>query len=165
MFNPATYQFSAHSSQQFTLQAGQQIDLCFCIYTCNYKDFSWIVLRSAGYFALGSSTHVTNFSPIKACIPELQPVEQFLCLCKKKKKNFGHSYLSHNLLQIWNVAFHYTACRRALPQQMWCSSDKRSWIYKCAKITTLLFLLKYTYSLLFARAPSFLGHTIHYCVS
>ena len=47
-----------------------------------------------------------------------------------------------------NVASCY---RRALPLQIWCSSDKRSRIYECVKIVTLLFLL--IYSLPFAHTP------------
>ena len=80
----------------------------------------------------------------------------FLCLCEKKNKktrnknwNFAHLYLGNswrNLLQFWNVASPY---KRALPQQIWCSSDKRWRIYECVKIATLLFLLR-------MRAPRFL---------
>ena len=106
-------------------------------------------------FAFGCPARVPNFSSIKWCIPEL---EWFLCLYKKKKKkkmknknrNFDHSYLGNswcNLLQLWNVASYY---RQALPPQMWCSLDKRSRIYECVEIVTLLFLL--IYSLPFAHA-------------
>ena len=84
-------------------------------------------------------------------------VRVVLCLREKKKKktnnknwNFAHLYLGNSwrdLLRFWNVASPY---RRALPQQIWCSSDKRWRINGCVKITTLLFLL--IYSLPFARA-------------
>ena len=60
---------------------------------------------------------------------------------KNKNRNFGHSYLGNGfryLLQLWNVA---SCFRRALPPQIWCSSDKRSQIYECMNIETLLFLL------------------------
>ena len=65
-----------------------------------------------------------------------------------------------DLLQFWNVASRH---RRALPQQIWCFSDKRLLIYECMKIATLLFLL--IYLLLFAQAPGFLDHMTHYRVS
>ena len=85
---------------------------------------------------------------------------------KKTKKNteaFGLLYLRngwYDLLQIWNVACHY---RRALPQQIWCSLDKRSRIYECVKITTLLFLLVYSFP--FVCAPGLLGlHNTLPCV-
>ena len=114
-------------------------------------------------FAFGCPTCLPNFSLIKAF--------QFLCLCekknmektKKKNWNFGLLYLIDgwcDLLQIWNVASHH---RWALPQQIWCSSDKRSRIHECVKIATLLLLL--IYSLLFTCTPGFLGRTKHYRVS
>ena len=94
-----------------------------------------------------------------------------VCVCAKRSRkknkeknwNFGLLYLRNgwsDLLQIWDVALHH---RRALPQQIWCSSDKRSRIYECVKIATLLFLL--IYSLPFVHAPGFLGCTTHYRVS
>ena len=84
MFNPATYRFSAHSSQQFTLQAGQQIDLC--LRELSLITTRFFVLQAPNLvliFAFGCPTRVPNFSLIEVCIPELG---QFLCLCKKKKK-------------------------------------------------------------------------------
>ena len=119
-------------------------------------------------FSFGCPTGLPNFSPIEVCISKL---ERFLWLCEKKKRKKSKEkyetcsllYLRngwYDLLQIWNVASHH---KRALIWQIWCSSDKRSRIYECVKIATLLFLL--IYSLLFARAPSFLGRTTHYCVS
>ena len=76
-------------------------------------------------FAFSCPTLVPNFSPIKACVPEL---EQF-CVCVKKrnrrrirrereKRNFIYLYLRngwHDLLQAWNVASRY---RWAPPQQI-----------------------------------------------
>ena len=105
-------------------------------------------------FAFGCTARAPNFRSIEVCIPELQ---WFLCLCEKKKKtknknwNFGHSYLENgwrDLLQLRHVASCY---RRAFPQQIKCSSDKRSQIYECVKIATLLSLL--IYSLPFAHTP------------
>jgi len=60
---------------------------------------------------------------------------------KKKTWKFAHSYLGNALcdfLQIWWVV---SLGRQAPPQQLWYSSDKRSWSYECMKIATLLFLL------------------------
>ena len=64
---------------------------------------------------------------------------------KTKKTRKLKSLLTHllkktlcNFLQIWCVVF---LGRWALPQQCWCSLNKRSWNYKCVKIVTLLFLL------------------------
>ena len=71
---------------------------------------------------------------------------------KKTETYLRNAYGWRDLLQIWNVASHH---RRALPQQIWCSSDKRSWIYECMNIATLLFLL--IYSPPFASAPGFLA--------
>ena len=73
---------------------------------------------------------------------------------EEKTWNFGLSYLGntwHDLLQFWNPASPY---RHAVPQQIWWSLGKRSRIYECVKISTLLFLL--IYSLPFAR-PGLLG--------
>ena len=79
----------------------------------NYKDFCQIVPKFDTYIYLWLPTCAPNFSWIEACIPKL---EQFLCLCEKKKKlNFGLSYFRNgwrDFLQIWNVAFHY---RQILP--------------------------------------------------
>ena len=105
--------------------------------------------------AFGRPTPLPNFCLIKACDSKL---ERFLCLCEKKKKKrrtktetlVSHSW--HDVLQFWNPDSPY---RQAVPQQIWCSSDKRSHIYECVKITTLLFLLIYTHSCL--RMPRFLG--------
>ena len=84
MFNPATYRFSAHSSQRFTLKAGQQIDLCLrqlslitTRFFLSYRPQIWYI------FSFDSPTRVPNFSLIEVCSPELQ---QLLCLCEKKKK-------------------------------------------------------------------------------
>jgi len=57
--------------------------------------------------------------------------------------------------------------RWALPQQIWCSLDKRSWIYESVKIATFLFLLINTptcthYRL---RAPRASWAVWHYHVS
>ena len=82
---------------------------------------------------------------------------------KNKNWNFGLSYLGNalrDLIQFWNSAFPY---RQALPQQMWWSLGKRSQIYECVKIATLLFL--FIYSLPFALTHGFLGSTTHYRVS
>ena len=72
---------------------------------------------------------------------------------KNKNWNFGLLYLGkagRDLLQFCNPASPYRPYRRAVPQQIWWSSGKRSRIYECVKIATLLFLL--IYSLPFLRA-------------
>ena len=46
-----------------------------------YKDFSRIIPKIGTNIYI-CSISVPNFSPIKACVPEL---EQYLCLCEKKK--------------------------------------------------------------------------------
>ena len=136
----------------------------------NYKDLGRIFTKFGTYICLWLPyICLLNFCLIEVCVSELK---QFLCLCKKNKNkknnkeknwNFGLLYLRNgwcHLLQIWKVASHY---RWALPQQIWCSSDKRSQIYECVRIATLFFLL--ICLLLFARAPGFLDRTTHYCVS
>ena len=66
---------------------------------------------------------------------------------RRRKKNtwkFSHSNLRNALrdfLRIWCVV---SLGRQAPPQQLWCSSDKRSWSYECVKIATLLFLFIYS---------------------
>jgi len=73
----------------------------------------------------------------------------FKCAKKTKKKThkFAHSYLGNALRNfLWNWCV-VSLGRRAPPQQLWYSSDKRSWSYECVKITTLLFLLIYSCSL------------------
>ena len=102
--------------------------------------FSWMVEcypnLVISYICLWSLYTCAKFQPD-------QGIFSSFCVCAKRRKkpnwNFAHSYLRngwHNLLQIWNVAFCY---RRTLPPQIWCSSDKRSQIYECMKIYTLLF--------------------------
>ena len=97
--------------------------------------------------ASGRPTSVLNFNWIEVWVCELQ---QFFQVCKKTT----HSYLGNplrNYLQIWCVV---SLGRRAPPQQLWYSSDKRSWSYEYVKIATLLLLLIYSRSL---HIPHFLG--------
>ena len=63
---------------------------------------------------------------------------------KKKKPNFGRSYLGNGLsdfLQIWNVD---SPSWRATLQQSWFQSDKVSPRYKSVKMTFSFFLLIYS---------------------
>ena len=63
---------------------------------------------------------------------------------KKKKTNFGHSYLGNGLsdsLQIRNVD---SPSWRAILQQMWFQSDEVSPRYKCVKMTFSFFLSIYS---------------------
>jgi len=81
---------------------------------------------------------------------------------EEKTWKFAHSYLGNTLrdfLQIWCAV---SLGRWAPIQQLWCSSDKRSWSYECVKIATLLFLLVYSRRCV---CPVFLGCTTHYHVS
>ena len=71
------------------------------------------------------------------------------CKCAKrrrrrKKRNFGHSYLGNGLsdfLQIWNVD---SPSWRATLQQIWVQSDVVSPRYKCVKMTFSFFLSIYS---------------------
>ena len=131
-----------------------QANLC-CLLTqiivYNYKNLGQIFTKFGNYIRLWLPCTCAKFQLDQSMH------SWFLCLCKKKKKtknknwNFGRSYLGngwHDLLQLWNVASCY---RRAFSPQIWCSSDKRSQMYECVKIITLLFLL--IYLLPFAHAP------------
>ena len=89
------------------------------------------------------------------------------CVCAKRKKqtknwNFAHLYLRNSwrdLLQFWNVASSY---RQALPQQIWCSSDK-IWQFMNAWESLLCYSC-YILTPICAR-PTFLGRMTHYHVS
>ena len=114
----------------------------------NHKDLSWIITKFGAYILFWLPYKCMHFR-----VRAVFVVQRRLIRRKKNEEknwNFGHLYLRngwYNLLRIWSVAFRYG---QALPQQIWCSSDKRSQIYKCVKMATLLFLL--IYSLLFVRA-------------
>ena len=91
------------------------------------------------------------WTPYKCIKCKLQRFFQVYKKTKKKKneektRKFAHSYLGNNLVCTlpWQAA---------PPQQLWCSSDKRSWSNECVKIATLLFLLIYSCTL---HAPRFL---------
>ena len=95
--------------------------------------------------ASGHPTSVPNFSRIGV------QLQKFFQVSEKMKKKL-ESMLTHisggnalcYFLQIWCVV---SLNRRAPPQQLWCSSDKRSWSFQCVKIMTLVFLLIYSHGL------------------
>jgi len=110
-------------------------------------------------FQLDQSKHLRVRANFVICVKRRRKRKK----TKKNNWNFGLSYLRNawcDLFQFWNPASPH---RWALPQQVWWSSVKRSRIYECLKIATLLFLL--IYSLPFVRTQGFLGHTTHYHVS
>ena len=110
-------------------------------------------------FQPDQSTHLQVMADFAICAKRRRRKKK----TKNKKWNFGLSYLGNawcDLLQFWNAASPY---KWAVSQQIWWSLGKKSRIYGCVKIETLLFLL--IHSLPFARAPGFLGCTTHYRVS
>ena len=62
----------------------------------------------------------------------------------KKTRKFAHSYLRNALCDFLRIFCVVSLGRQAPPQQLWCSSDKRSWSYECFKIATLFFLFIYS---------------------
>jgi len=122
----------------------------------NYKVFYPIGPKSGTYIRLWLPYTCAKFQLNRSMHSRVRVAFVFMQKEKEKKTksknwNFAHLYLGNSwrdLLQFWNVASPY---RQTLPQQIWCSSDKRWRIYECAKIATLLFLL--IYSLPFAQPP------------
>jgi len=82
----SSFQLVVYPAGQSTYQS-----LFTGIIVYNYKDFCQIVPKFDTYIYLWLPTCVPNFSWIEACIPKL---EQFLCLCEKKKK-----------LKLWSLVF------------------------------------------------------------
>ena len=66
-----------------------------------YKDFSRIVPKIGTNIYI-CSISVPNFSPIKACVPEL---ERYLCLCEKKKNEEKNPELWSFVFQKWLARF------------------------------------------------------------
>ena len=96
--------------------------------------------------ASGRPTSVPNFSWIEYEFPSYNDL--FKC-AKRRRKNskFAHSYLGNALRDFLQIRCVVSLGRRAPLQQLWYSSDKRSWSYECVKIATLLFPLIYSRSL------------------
>ena len=137
----------------------------------NFKELVRILTNIDSNIRLLMPYKCTEFQPDRSTHLRVR-VDFVICAKRRRRRrrirrkktnknwNFGLSYLGNawrNLLQFWNPASPY---RRAVPQQIWWSSGKRSLIYECVKIATLLVLL--IYSLPFARAR---GRTTHYRVS
>ena len=109
----------------------------------DYKDLGRIFTKFGTYICLRLPCTCAKFQLDQSMYSWVRVVFVFVRKEKRKKtrnenRNFGHSYLGNgwcDLLQLWNVASCY---RQAFPPQIWCSSDKRSRIYECVKIATLL---------------------------
>jgi len=97
-------------------------------------------------FAFGCPTGLPNFSPIEACVSEL---EQFLCLCEKKKKT--ETLVSRISEMPGAIYFNFGIQPPLIGGHFYSKFGDRSRIYECGRIATLLFLL--IYSLPFARTP------------
>jgi len=114
-------------------------------------------------FALMHPTSVPNFNRTRVRACELEPILWFVWndeeQNEEQKLNFWFLVSWCDLFQFWNPASPY---RRAVPQQIWWPSGKRSWIYECVKITTLFFLLICDW---IWKKPSFHIHNIKLTIS
>ena len=114
MFNLTTYQFSAFSSKQFTLQAWQKFDFDLCVKSLiNPSMLIRFTQNSMLVFVSRPPMRVQNFSKIKARTHELwrflQSVWNDEEETKKFLQNFADSYLGNSLrdlVEIWNMAYH-----------------------------------------------------------
>ena len=133
------------------------------IINCNFNAVIWIRIKIGTDYCLCIPCKCAKIQPDQIMSSKVMAI---FFVCVKKKWKFSHSYLKNdlcNFLQIWYVAF---LGRQAPPQQIWHSSDKRSWSYECVKIATLVFLSIYLSSYIVCTPlPVFLGHTTHYRVS
>ena len=112
-------------------------DCCSCLIDYNSKDLVWILTKILRIIAFGCLKSVPNFHQIGVWVCEL---EQFFKCAKRWRRKKQESLLTHFLEMAYTIFFKVSLSRRAPPQQLWHSSDKRSRSYKWVKIVTLLFL-------------------------
>jgi len=124
-----------------------------------------MVHKFGTYICLWLPYICAKFQPDWSMHSQVKAVFVFVRMWEKKNKKKKKLSLVTRISEMaGTIYFKFAFCyRRALSPQIWCSSDKRSRIYECMKITTLLFLL--IYSLAFACVQGFLGCTTRYHVS